>query len=73
MSVVKSGTGWGIIIFGTIIMGVGYVLTKSTNLDVGKTNIMALGGQMEQIGLMLLVGGIIAWVMISVLADLRII
>ncbi|MFH0863279.1 MAG: hypothetical protein V1875_09680 [Candidatus Altiarchaeota archaeon] len=73
MSVFRSATGGGVILLGTLVLGVGYAMSQSTPLEVRNTTTAVLGTQMEQIGLMLIVGGIFAMFIISVLADLRIV
>jgi hypothetical protein len=73
MSVIRSATGMGIVILGTIVMGSGYILSKSAPVSLGKMTTVALGLQLEQIGFMLVVGGILAWIMISLLSELRVV
>jgi hypothetical protein len=69
----RSATGWGVIFLGTLIMGVGYVLSRSTRLDIGRMGTVAFGNQLQEIGFMLVAGGIVAWFIISILTDLRIV
>ena len=73
MSAYRSATGWGVIFLGTLIMGVGYVLSRTTPLDIGRVGTTAFGNQLQEIGFMLVAGGIVSWFIIAILADLRLV
>jgi len=70
MSILRSAGGWGIIGVGTAVMALGYVLSISAPFALAKTNTVALGLQMKEIGFMLIVVGFIAWFIVFVLREL---
>ena len=73
MSLLSSASSAGLTVIGTVIMGSGYLLTLSTPLSIGRTTSHILGAQMMQAGLIIIVAGIVAWFVVSLLQAMGIV
>ena len=73
MSILRTVGGWGVVLLGTVVMGVGYVLSLSTPLSIGKTTTETFGKQLTDMGFTLVVAGFAAWLIVYFLRELDII
>jgi hypothetical protein len=73
MSILRVIGGWGIIFLGTIISLGGHIMASSGKMPLGKSNTVAFGTQLKEIGFIIIIAGFAAWFIVYVLGRLNVI
>jgi hypothetical protein len=67
VSLVRSVGGFGLIILGALIVAVGFVIDLNPNVEVGKAGSKILAAKLQEVGLLVILVGFTALIIVHVL------